>query len=243
MPFCLPWPNTVFSFLAFFALGVVTFQTYCRILPRWVFWIYAIPIGAVAAQNQGIAAACLAVATAIIILLASHKSYRLLSWFGMISYSLYLIHGPIGGKVINLGGRLPNSLWVAALCLGIAISASLLAACGFYLLIERPSQKLASAIRYRQKNNNRLPRQIQYRHELLQAVQSQPEVYLLADSKEQEEQLLEIIAEVEKTDLSANRAATMPDDCQIVFLMHHDLPTDDFGEEVLDARSLIHRAA
>ena len=71
---------------------------------------------------------------------------RLLSGFGTISYSLYLVHVPIGGRVINLGRR-----WMTTPVEHFALSVAALLLCcivatAFWWAIERPS--IAAAGRY-----------------------------------------------------------------------------------------------
>ena len=51
---------------------------------------------------------------------------RTLTWMGTISCSLYLVHTIIGGKIVNIGGRLPQSPWNATLIIGTACGASIL---------------------------------------------------------------------------------------------------------------------
>jgi peptidoglycan/LPS O-acetylase OafA/YrhL len=69
---------------------------------------------------------------------------RTLTWMGTISCSLYLVHTIIGGKIVNVGGRLPQSPWNATLIIATACGASILLAWIFYLLIEglTPSPKI-----------------------------------------------------------------------------------------------------
>jgi peptidoglycan/LPS O-acetylase OafA/YrhL len=72
-----------------------------------------------------------------------------LGGLGAISYSLYLVHVPIGGKVVNLGGRFiegPVSELVLSL---VALAISLAAALVFYWVIERPAVLLARRVRVR----------------------------------------------------------------------------------------------
>jgi len=69
--------------------------------------------------------------------------HRVLLWLGVCSYSIYLTHVPIGGRVVNFGRRYiegPASeflLSIAAFCI------SLLFAYLFMLVIERPAIALA----------------------------------------------------------------------------------------------------
>lgn len=69
-----------------------------------------------------------------------------LGWLGKISYSLYLIHAPIGGRVVNFGMRFIHSdVGHLALSL-VALGASLSVAWLFWKLVERPCHELARSI-------------------------------------------------------------------------------------------------
>jgi len=103
----------------------------------------------------GIEVAIVGLATALAIV--SHRlAPELPRWFGAalgglgaISYSLYLVHVPIGGKVVNLGSRFiegPVSELVLSLA---ALATSIIAALVFYWIIERPAVVLARRIRVR----------------------------------------------------------------------------------------------
>jgi peptidoglycan/LPS O-acetylase OafA/YrhL len=90
--------------------------------------------------------------TAVTLLFTCGKIYKttrlttMLMALGTISYSLYLVHVPVGGRVINLGLRLITSDGNRDFPLSfIALAASLLVAYLFYVIIERPSMRLASA--------------------------------------------------------------------------------------------------
>jgi peptidoglycan/LPS O-acetylase OafA/YrhL len=73
---------------------------------------------------------------------------KVLVFLGFISYSLYLLHVPIGGRVINLAGRLPHTLPVELGAVTAAMAVSLIAAWLLYRLVERPSQRLSARLRY-----------------------------------------------------------------------------------------------
>ena len=68
---------------------------------------------------------------------------RVTQFFGRISYSLYLLHVPIGGRIVNLGDRFTHSLPVTYLILVIAIGVSILCAWIFYKWVELPSIKFS----------------------------------------------------------------------------------------------------
>ena len=67
----------------------------------------------------------------------------------LISYSLYLLHVPIGGKIVNLGTRFAHTLPTQVLVLAAAVAGSISASILLYRLVELPSQRLSSSIRYR----------------------------------------------------------------------------------------------
>ena len=58
---------------------------------------------------------------------------------GMISYSLYLLHVPIGGRVINLSKRFVDNDLERFLAVGFALTISIVVAWFFYHLIETRS--------------------------------------------------------------------------------------------------------
>jgi len=70
-----------------------------------------------------------------------------LVWLGGLSYSLYLLHVPIGGRVVNLGHRFVEEEWQMLLVSLMGLVVSLLAALLFHRWIERPAMRLARQIR------------------------------------------------------------------------------------------------
>ena len=63
-----------------------------------------------------------------------------LSFLGTISYSLYLVHTPIGDRVINLAMRIPND-WLRFGGFIAAVATSILTAIALWYLVERPWQR------------------------------------------------------------------------------------------------------
>jgi peptidoglycan/LPS O-acetylase OafA/YrhL len=79
---------------------------------------------------------------------------KVLVFLGFISYSLYLLHVPIGGRVINLAGRLPHTMPVELGAETAAMAVSLIAAWLLYRLVELPSQKWSARFRYHGSKND-----------------------------------------------------------------------------------------
>lgn len=77
-----------------------------------------------------------------------NRENKVLTFLGNISFSLYLIHIPIGGKVINYGLRYVNNDFQKFLLFVLALATSIVVAYIFYLLIEKPAMKLSKQIKY-----------------------------------------------------------------------------------------------
>lgn len=76
---------------------------------------------------------------------------KVMIWLGAISYSLYLLHIPLGGRVKNILTRfvpLDTIPTQVAFCT-VALTLSLIAAWLWYRFLEAPSQKWSSSIRYK----------------------------------------------------------------------------------------------
>lgn len=94
-------------------------------------WVVSIPV------------AVIAFVTAFLIVFVDIPRIRVLGFLGAISYSLYLIHVPVGGRVVNLGRRFFDGPIEEPLLSLAALTVSLLAATVFWKLVEEPA-KLAS---------------------------------------------------------------------------------------------------
>jgi peptidoglycan/LPS O-acetylase OafA/YrhL len=75
-------------------------------------------------------------------------SNKVSKFLGNISYSLYLVHIPIGGRVINLAENFFQDEIVRSLFVFVAMAVSIFAAWLFYLLVEKPSMKLSKKLKY-----------------------------------------------------------------------------------------------
>lgn len=75
-----------------------------------------------------------------------------LSGLGLISYSLYLIHVPVGGRVVNLGKRFIESEWQYLALSLVALLVCFLFAALTYRLVERPAQNFARRVSFGREN-------------------------------------------------------------------------------------------
>jgi len=99
----------------------------------------------VVGQLEAVAGAVTATAICVFRSTQNPSILKWISMVGTISYSLYLLHVPIGGRVINLACRLPDLLLVRYCAIACAFAVSLGSAYLFWYAVERPSQVWAKA--------------------------------------------------------------------------------------------------
>jgi peptidoglycan/LPS O-acetylase OafA/YrhL len=73
---------------------------------------------------------------------------RISKFLGNISYSLYLVHIPIGGRIINLCENFVQNEMVRSLFVFVALGISIFAAWLFFIIIEKPFMALSKRITY-----------------------------------------------------------------------------------------------
>ena len=142
-----PSPSLVFSVLPAFALGWVSAHqhlTPSRFDWLGIAWLLVLIAARTGFEQSGVAALCVA-----LIAFAARfpeKAPKPLLWLGGISYSLFLTHVPIGGRVVNLLLRssLPAAIQVLVCLLALALS--LLVAWMFWALVERPCHRLSRKV-------------------------------------------------------------------------------------------------
>jgi peptidoglycan/LPS O-acetylase OafA/YrhL len=138
----LPQPALVFHWLPIFALGALVAVRF----PSW-HWrdvalagLLIVLVGFTFSPTEAVVATA---SLALIVLAIQDRLPRvpLLAWLGSISYSLYLIHVPIGGRIVNLAARIaPTPPQQLLICI-TATMASIAAAWVFWRLIEFPSHQ------------------------------------------------------------------------------------------------------
>ena len=81
-------------------------------------------------------------------LLVNSRTLAWLSWIGVISYSLYLVHVPIAGKFRNLlGRRFSEAHWTSWWVPSMGVVLAVLGAYVFYRLVEAPSEHARKSFR------------------------------------------------------------------------------------------------
>lgn len=88
------------------------------------------------------------IAAASILFFSEHK-IRVLNYLGKMSYSIYLVHLPIGLTLMNvMAHKFFGTIYGKCFVLLTGFIATLISSYIMYLLVEKPSKKLSSRIKY-----------------------------------------------------------------------------------------------
>jgi len=147
----VPAEQFLFHWLFLFMLGMVAFQFQAGLLARGPFLAGIALLGVGAWYVSDSLVALTGIGTALLIALFHSAPRQPLVFLGQISYSLYLLHVPIGGRVVNLSLRWVHTLPGKVGVLALALAASIVAAWVLYRCVEHPAQQWASHIRFRKK--------------------------------------------------------------------------------------------
>jgi len=144
-PFVLKSEAHFPHYACLFLMGIATFQYRAAICGRtWFFAVIALATADawyVSGPTMAFAGVFATFAIAFL-----RIDWRPLQWLGAISYSLYLVHAPVGNKVANLVHRLPQTPLVQYFEAIIAMLLSLAAAAVLFRFVEKPARKMASRI-------------------------------------------------------------------------------------------------
>lgn len=146
------------AYLPLFTLGILTFQRHAGLLST-TGWLIGLAIsGAFGFFSTSLPATLAGVAAAVAIggfpgpsippTGVGGRIWRGLAWSGRVSYSLYLLHVLIGGRVLNLGIRLNPGLSGSIVILAVATAATLAASWALHRWVEAPAQRLSSRITF-----------------------------------------------------------------------------------------------
>lgn len=139
----------VFSYMPLFVMGIAVAAYKTERINQMLLWmIVAVAVTVSLVRGQPYIMPLTGLITALLICYVEFKT-RITDFLGKISFSLYLLHVPIGGRIINLGGRYANTSWKVWGVLLVALIVTLIASWIFYKLVEYPSQKLSKRIKYR----------------------------------------------------------------------------------------------
>ena len=137
--------------LPLFAMGLTTCCAFTRQLDKPIAVIVMSIVVLIALAVNGVASTLFAaIPLAAIGLMNTLHPWRVLrpvAWLGTISYSFYLLHLPIGQRMVgHLRRHVPANVAGECMMFGLVFTAVVGASYIFYRLIERPSQRLSQRI-------------------------------------------------------------------------------------------------
>jgi peptidoglycan/LPS O-acetylase OafA/YrhL len=178
LAFVIPNPAFIFYFIFLFFMGVLTCQYRIGMIGRkqYALSLAVVTLCALASMGSATAAAGDATITPLTLswwtarvsesapatiagfatvcaILFLRMRYAVFHFLGSISYSLYLIHSPVGRRALNVFLRFTGAesqgakLFVILLATGVSIFAAYL----LYRWVERPSQQWSQSFRYHRR--------------------------------------------------------------------------------------------
>lgn len=130
-----------------FLLGVLAASHRLNLMPPRHIGERLLVTTAVSYWSLGPLIASVGLSTCLLILTVDYRG-RILEFFGNISYSLYLIHSPVGERLYHLMNRIVDSRLQAIAAFWLVMAATIFCAWVFNVLVEEPSRRLARRIRY-----------------------------------------------------------------------------------------------
>lgn len=138
----------IFQYLSIFGIGILTyFYQFKKQVNKPVYIAFCILFLVQIYIYQHLDVFC-ASAFTLLVLNTWNYNHGVLDFFSNISFSLYLTHTIIGGKVINLGLRFAHSTGERYLLFLAALGASIVFAYIFYRVIERPFIVMGKRLAY-----------------------------------------------------------------------------------------------
>jgi len=141
------YTETVFTWTAFFALGILAFMKKQGLIGRWTFWGLFFLAAFAHQEARNMTSAWIGMETALLILYAPKFRSQVFEKIGLVSYSLYLLHLIFGSAVLILLRHLPESWQWAPMSVALATLVSIGTAFLFYRYFELPFHKLARSFK------------------------------------------------------------------------------------------------
>jgi len=151
LPLLLPGRSnaTILPFLPVFAAGTLTFLLTTNRIERTSYGAALAVLAGILIKTHDTGVALATVGTAVVIATVRIPRVAVIAWLGAISYSLYLLHVPIGYRLMHMIRRLSDGEVVPSLLIVGALAASIAGAALLHRFVEQPSLRFATRIGYR----------------------------------------------------------------------------------------------
>lgn len=130
-------PALFFDYSMFFVLGFALFRRFEKRMGEWEFLLFSASVFGAIFYKHTFQHVLASFFPWILIAYWPDLRVRGLRWLGMISYSLYLIHLPLGKRIIPWAARYIEGDWPRLGFVVLLLGFTLLLARGFYELIEK----------------------------------------------------------------------------------------------------------
>lgn len=151
LPLFLPGRSnaTLLPFLPVFAAGTLTFLLATNRIGRRSYAAALVVLAGLLVKTSDTGVALATVGTAIVIATVRIPRVAPIAWLGAISYSLYLLHVPVGYRLMHMIRRSSDGEVAPTLLIIAALAASIAGAALLHRFVEQPSLRLATRIGYR----------------------------------------------------------------------------------------------
>jgi peptidoglycan/LPS O-acetylase OafA/YrhL len=161
--YLIPAGVFVFKFSLLFVIGIILCHKHIGKIKKAEFYIVIALLIGMSFFTYHITIFIASLLSILFIIALTDFKNPVLNFLGRISYSLYLIHIPIGGRVINLTEQFIENELIRSLMVFVALGVSIFSAWIFYLLFEKWSKKLSSKISYKKSTTE----PIKVQHQLI----------------------------------------------------------------------------
>jgi peptidoglycan/LPS O-acetylase OafA/YrhL len=140
---------TMLPSLPIFAAGTLTFLRATENIGHKSYWAALAASTMVVFATNDARVALATAGTAVVIATVRLPRVAPVAWLGTISYSLYLLHVPVGYRVLGVFRRWSDSPLLGIAAMAGALAAAVAAAALLHRYVERPALRLATRIGYR----------------------------------------------------------------------------------------------
>lgn len=151
------YTETVFTWTAFFAMGILAFLKKQQLIGVGAFWVLLLLAAYSHQEARNLTSSWIGVATALLILYAPQVKSKVFEEIGVVSYSLYLLHLIFGSAMLILLQQLPESWQWPAVNVALATAVSIGMAFVFYRYLEMPIHTLARNFKTRAREKELRP--------------------------------------------------------------------------------------
>lgn len=158
----VPISSFIFHFAFLFVMGIVTFQRWSKLIGRNEYIYFLVASTAGAFFSVGLMPTLAGLFAVLVINLYNRRTI-ISEFFGNISYSLYLLHWPIGHLTLSIVGTKiigANTDAAKLLTLAIALGACFISSYLLFRFVEKPAQQWSSRISYGSGGRRRVTEEV-----------------------------------------------------------------------------------